>query len=97
MSCYQTLIRLGDLSRWRETQLATKYRNWGPAIGYYELANRIYPDLGTSHNQLAVIAQNDGNYFDVIYHLYRALAVAEPCLGSKTNLQIHFKKNHRHN
>ena len=41
---------------------------------------------------MAVIAQNEGNSFDIIYHLYRALAVPESCLGARTNLQIHFKK-----
>lgn len=92
VSCHQTLVRLGDLSRWRETQLVTKDRNWGPAIGYYDLAGRIYPSSGASHNQLAVIALVDGNHLRATYHLYRALAVEEPHPGAKGNLELEFKK-----
>ena len=91
-SCHQTLIRLGDLSRYRETELATKERNWGPAIGYYDLAGAIRPSSGASHNQLAVIALADGNHLRSTYHLYRALAVKEPHPTAKGNLEIGFKK-----
>lgn len=92
LSYHQTLIRLGDLSRWRETQLVTKNRNWGPAIGYYDLANIIHPDSGASYNQLAVISLVDRNHLQATYHLYRALAVLEPHPSAKGNLEIEFKK-----
>lgn len=92
LSCHQTLVRLGDLSRWRETQSVTKDRNWGPAIGYYNLAGLIHPTSGASHNQLAVIAQVDVNHLSATYHLYRALAVEEPHPSAKANLEIEFKK-----
>jgi len=92
LSCHQTLVRLGDLSRYRETELVTKDRNWGPAIGYYDLAGTIYPVSGASHNQLAVIALADGNHLRATYHLYRALAVDEPHQTAKGNLEIEFKK-----
>ena len=88
LSCHQTLVRLGDLSRWRETQLVSKNRNWGPAIGYYQLAGAIYASSGACHHQLAVIAQVDDDHFRTIYHLYRALAVAEPHPGARRNLEI---------
>ncbi|EED13012.1 conserved hypothetical protein [Talaromyces stipitatus ATCC 10500] len=92
-SCHATLIRLGDLSRYRETELVSgKERNWGPAIGYYDLASIIYPASGASHNQLAVIALADGNHLRATYHLYRALSAQEPRPGSKGNLEIEFKK-----
>ena len=91
-SCHQNLIRLGDLSRYRETELATKERNWGPAIGYYGLAGTIRPSSGASHNQLAVIALADGSYLRYTYHLYRALAVSEPHPTAEGNLEIGFKK-----
>ncbi|KAL9103499.1 MAG: hypothetical protein Q9163_001455 [Psora crenata] len=96
MSCHQTLIRLGDLSRWRETQLVTKERNWGPAIGYYELAGTIYAASGASHHQLAVIAQVNEDSFRTIYHLYRALAVAEPHPGARGNLDLQLQKIAEH-
>lgn len=73
-------------------QVATKDRNWGPAIGYYDLARMIYPASGASHNQLAVIALVDLNHLRATYHLYRALAVEEPHPGAKGNLEIEFKK-----
>ncbi|KAI9782270.1 MAG: hypothetical protein M1835_004068 [Candelina submexicana] len=92
LSCHATLIRLGDLSRYRETETTTKDRNWGPAIGYYDLAGAIYSSSGASHHQLAVIALADGNHLSTTYHLYRALAVEEPHPGAKGNLEIEFKK-----
>lgn len=93
LSCHATLIRLGDLSRYRETELATgKNRNWGPAIGYYDLASVINPDSGASHNQLAVIALADGNHLRATYHLYRALSAKDPHPTSKGNLEIEFRK-----
>jgi hypothetical protein len=93
VSCHATLIRLGDLSRYRETELVTgKNRNWGPAIGYYDLASVINPCSGASHNQLAVIALVDGNHLRATYHLYRALSAQEPHPTSKGNLEIEFRK-----
>ncbi len=92
VSCHQTLVRLGDLSRWRETQSVTKDRNWGPAKGYYALAGLIHPTSGASHNQMAVIALVDTNHLSATYHLYRALAVEEPHPSAKGNLEIEFRK-----
>lgn len=70
----------------------TKDRNWGPAIGYYNLAGLIYPASGASHNQLAVIALADISHLRATYHLYRALAAEEPHPSAKGNLEIEFKK-----
>ena len=94
MSCHQTLIRLGDLSRYRESEQAGKEYNWGPAIGYYTLAGVIYPASGASHNQLAVIARADANHLRATYHLYRALAVEKPHPAARGNLELEFKKIH---
>ena len=92
LSCHRTLVRLGDLSRYRETELISKDRNWGPAIGYYNLATTIRPSSGASHNQLAVMALADANHLRATYHLYRALAVEESHPNAKGNLEIEFKK-----
>ena len=70
----------------------SKERNWGPAIGYYDLASLIYPVSGASHNQLAVIALADGNHFRATYHLYRALSAQDPHPSAKGNLEIEFRK-----
>ena len=92
LSCHRTLIRLGDLSRWRETELVSKDRNWGPAIGYYELAETIYSQDGSAHHQLAVVALTDNNHFRAVYHFYRALAAENPHANARTNLELEFKK-----
>jgi len=91
-SCHQALIQLGDLSRYRETELVDKDRNWGPAKGYYDLAADICPASGQSHNQLAVIAREDGNHFRSTYHLYRSLASKKPHPLARQNLELEFKK-----
>ena len=91
-SCHATLVRLGDLSRYRETELQTKERNWGPAIGYYDLATYVIPSSGLPHNQLAVIALADGQHVRALYQLYRAQAVTQPHPSAKGNLDIEFKK-----
>ncbi|KAJ5146310.1 DNA/RNA-binding domain E.t1.c1-type [Penicillium bovifimosum] len=91
-SCHATLIRLGDLSRYRESELVSKDRNWGPAIGYYDLASVINPASGASQNQLAIIALADGNHLRATYHLYRALSAQEPHPTAKRNLEIELRK-----
>jgi len=91
MSCHATLLRLGDLSRYRNN-LRTKDRSWEPAMGYYALANDLYPDSGSSHNQMAVIALAEVNHLHAVYHIYRALAVKEPHPLAKSNLELEFKK-----
>ena len=91
MSCHATLLHLGDLSRYRN-EIRTKDRSWAAALGYYALAGDLYPDSGSSHNQMAVIALADVNHLDVLYHLYRAIAVNEPHPVARKNLEVEFKK-----
>lgn len=94
LSCHHTLIHLGDLSRYRETELVGKDqpRNWGPAKGYYGLAAELYPDAGHAQNQLAVIAREDGDHFRAVYHLYRSLASKLPYPQAQGNLELEFKR-----
>lgn len=90
-SCLQTLIRLGDLSRYRALEGSSK-QNWDPAVAYYHLASIINPAWGIPHNQLSIIALERGNHVDILYHLYRALAVDEPHPMGAKNLEIEFRK-----
>jgi hypothetical protein len=90
-SCHATLLRLGDLSRYRN-EIRTKNRSWESALGYYSLAENLCPDSGSSHNQMAVIALADQNHLDAVYHLYRAMAIAEPYPMAQGNLEIEFRK-----
>lgn len=89
-SCHRTLVFLGDLSRYREASQSPK--NWGPATGYYSLAKKLVPKSGSPHNQLAVIALNEGSNLSATYHLYRALSVAEPFPEAGDNLGLGFRK-----
>ncbi|PWW80340.1 hypothetical protein C7212DRAFT_276141 [Tuber magnatum] len=89
-SCHRTLVFLGDLSRYREVSQNPK--NWGPATGYYTLAKKLVPAFGSPHNQLAVIALNEGSNLSYTYHLYRALSVSEPFPEAGDNLGVGFRK-----
>lgn len=91
-SCKLCIIRLGDLSRWRETELQLKERNWGPAKGYYQLALSMDPGEGTCYNQLAVIARNDEDHLGAVYYLYRATAVTNPFPTAADNIKAEFEK-----
>jgi len=91
LSCHSTLLRLGDLYRYRN-DLNTKDRSWEKANAHYSLANDLCPDFGSAFNQMAVISLSDGNHLDAVYNLYRALAVKEPHSLAEKNLEIEFKK-----
>ena len=87
------MIRLGDLSRYYTMELSEgKARKWDRAVGYYDLACSVNPNLGVAHNQLAVIALAEGNHLQATYRLYRALFAREPYPTANGNLEIEFRK-----
>lgn len=85
-------MQLGDLCRYREIEINNGQRNWGPAIGYYSLANEVLPESGVAHNQLAVVALADGNHLRAVYYLYRSLGTKNPHRLAQGNLELEFKK-----
>ena len=91
-SCFYALIRLGDLSRWREQLRIEGEANWDPAIGFYDLASTIRPESGFPHNQLAVVAAAKKDTLRVILHFYRALTAKDPHPTAEKNLDLEFKK-----
>ncbi|KIW97251.1 uncharacterized protein Z519_02643 [Cladophialophora bantiana CBS 173.52] len=91
-SCYSALVQLGDLSRYRETELQTNRRNWGPAVGYYTKAVALNPTSGRAYNQLAVVARADDDHLRAVYYLYRAICLEHPAPQAQGNLDIEFKK-----
>ncbi|KAL8781042.1 MAG: hypothetical protein Q9213_006187 [Squamulea squamosa] len=93
-SCCRTLVHLGDLSRYRESELDTKgkKKNWCPAIGCYDLAIAINPSSGVPYNQLAIIARFEGNHIRTLYHLYRAHGAYGPPPTTFQNLSLELKK-----
>ena len=92
LCCHENLIRLGDLSRYRESEVPKrKNLNWGPAMGYYNLAIAIYPASGIPHNQLAIIARIEQNNVGALYHLYQAQGALEPHPTAYRNLGLEFQ------
>lgn len=91
-SCHQTLIYLGDLSRWRASEKLDKTSDFGPATGFYGLACTIRPESGMGHHQLAVVALEQHHHLQAIYHLYRSICVVEPHPNGVRNLKMQFEK-----
>ena len=91
-SCHQTLIYLGDLSRYRASEKLDKNPDFGPAIGYYDLGCTLVPTSGMSHHQLAVVALEQRHHLRAIYHLYRAMVVDDPHPNAANNLKLEFDK-----
>lgn len=87
-SAHQTLIHLGDLARYRN-----QMRHKGPsesALVSYSLAQQVDPNSGFAHHQMGVIAVDEKKHLNVVYHLYRAIAVAEPHPNAIPNLEAEF-------
>ena len=84
------MIQLGDLSRYRESEVPGNKANWLPAIGYYDLARFVLPESGIPYNQIATIALADGDLFHALYWIYRALSVNEPHSQAHENLKRAF-------
>ncbi|KAI9166881.1 Protein SMG7 [Paramyrothecium foliicola] len=89
-SCHATLIRLGDLARYR-IQARQKKSGYETALTYYSLAQDLVPDSGFAFHQMSIVNLDEGNHLDVVYHLYRAWAIATPHPNAKTNLESRFK------
>lgn len=92
LSCHQTLIYLGDLSRYRTTEKLDKDPAWGPAIGYYSLAASLRPSSGLAYHQQSVIAFEEGDHLRATYYLYRSIVVEEPHPNAIANLELEFKR-----
>lgn len=97
--CHQTLIYLGDLSRYRASEKLDKTPDksnfepdFGPAIGYYGLACSLVPSSGMGFHQQAVVALEERNHLKAICHLYRAIVVDRPHPNAQNNLKLEFDK-----
>ncbi|KAF3482425.1 uncharacterized protein GIQ15_05184 [Arthroderma uncinatum] len=92
-SCHATLIRLGDLGRYYQTELVDQTKkNWERATKNYSMASLVNPDSGNPFNQFAVIALADEEHLNAVYYLYRALSAKEPHPNAHKNLTKEFKK-----
>ena len=93
-SCFEALIHLGDLSRWREAARTEGEANYSPAVGFYDLAHAFDPYSGKPYHQLAVIASLHPTPDDlrVVYYFYRSLCTKSPHPKAADNLDQQFQK-----
>lgn len=89
-SCYDTLIHLGDLSRYRY-QASHKGHGTDIALTYYSLAHDINPESGYAHHQMGVVFLEEKKHLDIVYHFYRAMVVASPHPNAALNLEVEMK------
>lgn len=89
-SCHSTLLRLGDLSRYR-TQARHKNSGYETALTFYTLAHHLKPQSGHAHHQMGIVQLDQGNHLDVVYNFYRSWAVDAPHPNAKSNLEAEFK------
>lgn len=89
-SCHSTLIRLGDLARYR-VQAKHKNSGYDIALTYYTLAQHLLPKSGFAFHQMGIVSLDQGSHLDGVYHFYRAWAIKFPHPNAKSNLEMEFK------
>lgn len=89
-SCHQTLIHLGDLSRYK-AQRNQKAPSYQDALTYYHLAHDLIPTSGYAHHQMGIASLDEKKHLDIIYHFYRALAIQEPHPIAMQNLEAELR------
>lgn len=91
-SCYLTLVRMGDLARYRyqNTEKPPK-SSLDIALTYYGLAQMLDPDDGASFHQTAVLYQPSAKHLEIIYYFLRSVCVARPHKLGAANLGRAFK------
>ncbi|KAI1777943.1 hypothetical protein F4818DRAFT_456919 [Hypoxylon cercidicola] len=106
-SCQVTLVHLGDLARYRfqisdrhsdrnSRRLATPHPSFDKAMEYYNLANALDPNDGSSHNQMAVLYQLRHQDLDIVYHFHRSLCVEKPHQLGIVNIEQKFASLENH-
>ena len=83
--CSGSLIRLGDLSRWREEARGGS-KNWVPSTNFYLLAQSLNPQDGTSMFKQSIISWAKGDVLTSIYQLYLSMMTELPCEQSWNHL-----------
>ncbi|KAJ2899101.1 hypothetical protein MKZ38_003407 [Zalerion maritima] len=88
-SCYNTLIHMGDLSRYRYQQ---SHKGIESGTTYYTLAQKLKPENGMAHHQMGVLYNEQGRHLEITYHFYRAAVCKEPHIHAIKNLQVEFNR-----
>ena len=71
---HSCLLYLGDIARYQ--QLSNEIKNWTIAQRYYERASFLCPHLGSSYNQLAVLASYEQADCVAVYYYSRCLLLS---------------------
>ncbi|KAF2395959.1 hypothetical protein EJ06DRAFT_560217 [Trichodelitschia bisporula] len=91
--CCETLVHLGDLSRWRTViQPDAAAGGFRTATGYYDLASELYPQSGIPYHQLAVLTLANRNNFKALLYFYLSLTRQVPHPEAARNLSLLVKK-----
>lgn len=89
-SVHATLIRLGDLARYR-VQAKEKKSGYDTVLTYYGLAHQLVPDNGFAYHQMGIVSQAQDNHLDIVYHFYRSWAIKSPHPNAEQNIEREFK------
>lgn len=90
VSCYQFLIRLGDLTRYLKDIPHSRSDDWKLSKEYYKTAQYLLPHVGTAYNQLSILAIHSNDYIEALYYSYRSIAVSQLFHLSAENLKTFF-------
>lgn len=89
-SVHATLIRLGDLARYR-VQAKEKKSGYDTVLTYYGLAHQLVPDNGYAYHQMGIVSLAQDNHLDIVYHFYRSWAIKSPHPNAEQNIEREFK------
>ncbi|ROT38503.1 hypothetical protein SODALDRAFT_163732 [Sodiomyces alkalinus F11] len=91
LSCSMTLIHIGDLLRYRCQARHHKKRSYRSALTYYSLSHDLNPGSGHAHHQMAIVYLDEKKHFEIVYHFFMSLAVAQPHPRALRNLESELK------
>lgn len=87
--CQRCLVCLGDLERYRQLHLtAPAEREFSRAEWFYLQAAYIFHPGGAPHNQLAVLAERQGQRVVALYRNVRSLCSAEPFPSARRHIGV---------
>ena len=87
--CQRCLVCLGDLERYRQLHLtAPAEREFSRAEWFYLQAAYIFHPGGAPHNQLAVLAERQGQRVVALYRNVRSLCSAEPFPSARRHVSV---------
>jgi len=87
--CQRCLVCLGDLERYRQLHLtAPGEREFSRAEWFYLQAAYIFHPGGAPHNQLAVLAERQGQRVVALYRNVRSLCSAEPFPSARRHVGV---------